>query len=108
MKYLITGGAGFIGSNFARKLLQAGHEVMILDDLSRAGTAINLKTLLAETQKVHFVRADISRDIQILNHEVASCDVIFHLAAQVGVTTSVQDPRRDFEINALGTLNVLE
>jgi CDP-paratose 2-epimerase len=108
MRYLIIGGAGFIGSNFAEKLLNDNAEVVILDDLSRAGAQSNLKHLLRKFPKLRFVQADISRDQAILNRLMARTDVVFHLAAQVGVSTSVADPQRDFEINAQGTLNVLE
>lgn len=106
--YLIVGGAGFIGVNAAEHYAQSGHAVTILDNLSRQGTANNLKWIQTEHPSVRFVRADIRTDQTLLETEIAQCDVLLHLAAQVAVTTSVVDPRTDFEINALGTLNVLE
>jgi len=107
-KYLIVGGAGFIGVNAAEHYLQTGHTVTLIDNLSRQGTEENLKWIQTEYPSVRFVRADIRVDQAVLDAEAAKCDVLLHLAAQVAVTTSVVDPRTDFEINALGTLNVLE
>ncbi len=108
MKILITGGAGFIGSNAAARALARGDEVTVLDDLSRAGTALNLKWLRS-LGKFRFEKIDI-RDYRPLRELLAEgkFDAIYHLAAQVAVTTSVSDPRTDFEINALGTFNLLE
>ncbi|HEX3850048.1 MAG TPA: GDP-mannose 4,6-dehydratase [Polyangiaceae bacterium] len=107
MKFLITGGAGFIGVHTARHFAQAS-SVHIVDNLSRRGTQANLDWLKSEA-KFSFAQVDI-RDVTRLEEEVAKFkpDVVIHLAAQVAVTTSVQDPRTDFEINALGTFNVLE
>lgn len=107
--YLITGGAGFIGSNYARRLIQKGENVTIFDNLSRAGADDNLKWIEKETQKgsFQFIKADI-RDSSSLERAVVGQDVIIHLAAQVAVTRSVDDPKTDFEINAGGTFNVLE
>jgi CDP-paratose 2-epimerase len=108
-KWLVTGGAGFIGCNVARRLMQLSHEVVIVDDLSRRGTQENLEWLRAQG-KVTFVKQDI-RDAAGTRDAVAEhddADVVLHLAGQVAVTTSVTDPRSDFEINALGTFNVLE
>lgn len=110
MKWLIAGGAGFIGCNLADRLLRDGHEVVVLDNLSRAGSARNLDWLLERHGHVPFVALDI-RDERALIHTLGEhddADVIAHLAGQVAVTTSVADPRLDFEINALGTLNLLE
>src|SRR5678816_1700793 len=109
MKYVITGGCGFIGSNAASRCLRAGHEVVIVDNLSRPGAAKNLEWLQSQG-RFDLVELDI-RDAAgmaalFLRHR--DVDRILHLAAQVAVTTSVIDPRSDFEINALGTLNVLE
>lgn len=109
MKILVTGGAGFIGSNIARVYLEKGWKVAIVDDLSRKGTRSNidwLKTL----GDIEFYKQDI-RDYKGLEAVLAKCgrvDIIHHMAAQVAVTTSVTDPRSDFEINALGTFNLLE
>jgi len=108
-KWLITGGAGFIGSNMAATLRQDGHEVVVLDNLSRRGSERNLAWLQGEYD-VPLVRGDI-RDEDVFERtfrEHGPFDVISHQAAQVAVTTSVVDPREDFEINALGTFNLLE
>lgn len=108
-RILIIGGAGFIGINAARHFLTKGSSVTIFDNFSRKGTEINVATLSVEfPNKFKVVRADIRYDRDVLEHEVSEHDVVLHLAAQVAVTTSVVDPRTDFEINALGTFNVLE
>ncbi len=105
---LITGGAGFLGVNAAAHFAQAGWSVTILDNLSRPGSARNLHWLLAEHPKsLRVVRADI-RDRAALEQALPGQDAVLHLAAQVAVTTSLTDPLTDFEINAQGTLNVLE
>ncbi len=104
----ITGGAGFIGCNSADAFLKKGHRVTIFDNLSRVGGPSNLDWL-CETHgdRLHFVEGDI-RDYAALCAAIVGADVVLHLASQVAVTTSVQNPREDFEINALGTFNVLE
>jgi CDP-paratose 2-epimerase len=108
LKAVITGGAGFIGSNLAHRLLKEGHQVVVYDDLSRLGTGKNVAWLRANHgQDWALVQADV-RDFETLRAAVANADVVYHLASQVAVTTSVQDPRHDFEVNALGTFNVLE
>ncbi|PIN70698.1 CDP-paratose 2-epimerase [Candidatus Woesearchaeota archaeon CG11_big_fil_rev_8_21_14_0_20_43_8] len=110
MKMLIIGGAGFIGINSADYFLNKGHDIVILDNFSRAGTESNV-SWLKEThpdKKIKIVKADIRYDQDKMDTEAADADVIIHLAAQVAVTTSVKNPKEDFEINALGTLNVLE
>ena len=106
--YLITGGAGFIGVNAADHYARRGNAVAVLDDLSRRGTRENLSWLCGQHSGLRAVHADIRSDVQTLEAEAACCDVILHLAGQVAVTTSVANPRADFETNALGTLNVLE
>jgi CDP-paratose 2-epimerase len=107
-KILITGGAGFIGVNSAKRFAQRGWHVTILDNLSRRGTEDNLNWLQSQA-KVDFERAD-TRDAVAMQRAFAKVkpDAVLHLAAQVAVTTSVTNPREDFEINALGTFNVLE
>ncbi|GIV66755.1 MAG: CDP-paratose 2-epimerase [Bellilinea sp.] len=107
--YLITGGAGFIGSNYVARLLQRGEQVTVFDNLSRAGAIRNLNWLknIYGENSFRLVRADV-RDFQSIQEAAAQADVIVHLAGQVAVTTSVVDPRNDFEVNALGTFNVLE
>jgi CDP-paratose 2-epimerase len=105
---LITGGAGFIGVNSARHFAARDWKVTILDNLSRRGADENLRWL-QECAPVQFERADV-RDHQAVAEIVKAArpDVLLHLAGQVAVTTSVTQPREDFEINALGTLNMLE
>ena len=107
-RVLVTGGAGFIGSNLSHRLLSQGHEVVIYDNLSRKGAEKNLAWLRENHgEGFSLVQADV-RDYPTLLQAVQGCDAVYHLAAQVAVTWSVSDPREDFEINALGTLNVLE
>jgi CDP-paratose 2-epimerase len=105
---LVTGGAGFIGSNLADRLAREGHDVIVYDALARAGVERNL-AWLRETHgaKIDFVEADI-RDHETLGDHAARASAVFHLAAQVAVTTSLADPRDDFTINIAGTLNLLE
>lgn len=107
--YLVTGGAGFIGSNYVSRLLKRGEKVTVFDNLSRKGAAANLAWLRAEygANSFRLIQADV-RDAKAIEEAAADADVIVHLAAQVAVTTSVTHPREDFEINALGTFNVLE
>ena len=107
--YLITGGAGFIGSNYVHRLLQRGEQVTVYDNLSRLGALRNLAWLEESFGKEAF-RLEVGdvRDAERLANAAREADVIAHLAAQVAVTTSVVRPRQDFEINALGTFNVLE
>jgi len=106
---LITGGAGFIGTNYASRLLSRGDPVTIYDNLSREGTPRNI-AWLKETygaDSFQLIEADV-RDAEKLKEAVQGVDRVLHLAAQVAVTTSVIDPRTDFEINAQGTFNVLD
>jgi len=109
MKILITGGAGFIGSNLAAYFLQRGHQVTIFDNFSRRGSQSNLAWLksLPAARELTVVQGDV-REPAAINAAAADREAIFHLAGQVAVTTSVLDPRRDFEDNALGTFNTLE
>ena len=109
MKRLITGGAGFIGVNLAEYFLKKGEEVIIFDNLSRKGGKTNIDWLTSTYQKVQFVHGDIRTDGDLLRDQInTGVEVVYHLAAQVAVTTSVTNPREDFEINALGSFNVLE
>lgn len=107
--FFITGGAGFIGSNYVARLLSRGEQVTIYDNLSRAGSLLNLKWLQETYGESSFrlVNGDV-RNATLLTACMREVDVIVHLASQVAVTTSVLHPREDFEINALGTLNVIE
>jgi CDP-paratose 2-epimerase len=108
LKALITGGAGFIGSNLAHRLVGQGHDVVVYDNLSRQGAGKNIAWLRTEHgERWTFLQADV-RDSETLRRAAADAGIIYHMASQVAVTTSVQDPRHDFEVNALGTLNVLE
>jgi CDP-paratose 2-epimerase len=105
---LITGGAGFIGSNLAHRLLQAGERVLILDNLARASVARNVDWLRrTHGDRVEIRVADV-RDAAAVERAVAGSAHVFHLAAQVAVTTSVAEPAHDFAVNAGGTLLVLE
>jgi len=105
---LITGGAGFIGSNLAHRLLAAGRRVRILDNLSRPGVEQNLQWLQGDHgAKLDAVIGDV-RDARAVNRAMAGVSQVFHFAAQVAVPTSLDDPREDFSVNAQGTLNVLE
>lgn len=109
-KHLVIGGAGFIGSNLAHYLLSTGEEVIVADNLSRHGSEYNLTWLQETYPKLRFAHCDIrnSSETDALLHSATPVDVVYHLAAQVAVTTSVTNPREDFDINALGTFNVLE
>jgi len=107
MTTVITGGCGFIGANLAKRLAEKGEGVVLLDNLSRKGASENAKWLKSE-KNVRLAKCDISKDQKTLDKEIAKADKVFHLAAQVAVTTSVQNPRQDFNDNALGTFNILE
>jgi len=105
---LITGGAGFVGTNLAHRLLTQGRSVRLFDNLSRAGVEQNLRWLQdTHGDRVQFDEADV-RDAAALKRAVRGVSQVFHLAAQVAVTTSLDDPLHDFEVNARGTLNLLE
>lgn len=103
MKYLVTGGAGFIGSHIADALVEAGHAVTVLDNLS-SGHKENLSRVWS---RIAFIEGDV-RDSDICLKASAGCDGIFHEAALVSVADSVERPRDNHEINLTGTLNVLE
>jgi CDP-paratose 2-epimerase len=105
---LVVGGAGFVGSNLAHRLLSAGQRVRILDDLSRPGVERNLAWL--QEQHGELVEPAIGdvRDARAVARAVRGARAVFQLAAQVAVTTSLVDPIHDFEVNARGTLEVLE
>lgn len=109
MRALVTGGAGFIGCNLADRLLDMGQAVTIYDNLSRRGAPSNLDWLASVhgADSFEFIRGDV-RDHTRLAQAARGQDVIYHLAGQVAVTTSVANPRDDFENNALGTFNALE
>jgi len=107
-RVLITGGAGFLGVNAAIHLIKYGWSVTLLDNLSRPGTERNLKWLITRyPNRVTFIKEDV-RNAAALPEHVRKQDAVLHLAAQVAVTTSLVDPNTDFDVNARGTLNVLE
>jgi CDP-paratose 2-epimerase len=107
-RVLITGGAGFIGTNVAHRLLGNGAQVRLLDSLARPGSDANVRWLTRRyPQQIEFTCADV-RDAEAVQVAVRDVTHIYHFAGQVAVTTSLSDPRRDFEVNAGGTLNVLE
>jgi CDP-paratose 2-epimerase len=108
-KALVTGGAGFIGANLTQRLLAEGWEIVLVDNLSRRGADQNLEWLRSHGP-FEFSNSDVrdSDALKRIARKHNNLDVVFHLAGQVAVTTSVTNPREDFEINALGTFNVLE
>jgi CDP-paratose 2-epimerase len=105
---LITGGAGFVGSNLAHALLTEGERVVILDDLSRAGVENNLSWLRAEHGGQLRVETGSVADAAAVRPLVQGASRVYHLAAQVAVTTSLEDPALDLSTNLQGTFNVLE
>ncbi len=108
MKYFVTGGCGFIGSNLAAEVLKRNDELFLFDNLYRNGSELNLKWL--ETLgNFKFYHSDI-RSYNDVEYAIRDCkpDVIFHLAGQVAMTTSLDNPRFDFEVNVVGGNNVLE
>ena len=105
---LITGGAGFVGTNLAKRLLAQGRRVLVYDNLSRPGVERNLRWLQAHYPAQLAVREADVRDDAALLAAVAGAEAVFHFAAQVAVTTSLTAPMEDFDINARGTLQVLE
>ena len=109
MYWLITGGAGFIGTNLCERLLGEGHRVQVVDDLSRLGSERNAEHLAA-TWGLKVQKMDISDQAEWWKAEddIGQPDVIAHLAGQVSFLESLRDPYRDFQVNAIGTLNVLE
>jgi CDP-paratose 2-epimerase len=106
---VITGGCGFIGSNSSARFLEAGWNVVAVDNISRRGTEINLAWLKGQGGSFHFEKADVRDAASVLSiMKKYKPDVVLHLAGQVAVTTSVTDPRTDMEINIHGTFNVLD
>ena len=112
MKILVTGGCGFLGSNIASSFLDDSHSVFLIDSLYRKGSSANLQWLQSRYSKsqLKFFQIDIS-DAHLVEDIFSSYgpfDYVCHLAGQVAMTTSLLDPRRDFNTNALGTFNILE
>ena len=107
-RILITGGAGFVGTNLAKRLAGEGAQVRVLDTLARSGSEQNIAWLGARfPNEIEFLRGDI-RNVEAVRSALDGIDHVYHLAAQVAVTTSLADPRADFDVNAGGTLNLLE
>lgn len=108
MKILITGGCGFLGTNLAEEALNRGYELFVFDNLSRLGAYENLNWLRSKGEFKHY-HSDI-RSYNDVEFAIKDCkpDVVFHLAGQVAMTTSLENPRLDFEINVLGGNNLLE
>lgn len=105
---LITGGAGFIGCNYADRRLSTGDDVVLFDNLSRPKTELNLKWLQSRhASKLTFIRGDV-RDYDSVARAADGADAVFHLAGQVAVTSSVANPREDLDVNVMGSFNVLE
>jgi CDP-paratose 2-epimerase len=107
-RFLITGGAGFIGSNAARKFAELGHEVVVFDNLSRAAASFNLRWLQGLHPQVRFVEGDVQREKDVVSAIAEPFDAVLHLAGQVAVTTSILDPAADYGSNLLGTFRMLE
>ncbi|MBV9582872.1 MAG: GDP-mannose 4,6-dehydratase [Chloroflexi bacterium] len=111
MHIIVTGGAGFIGSNMSAALLRDGHRVTVFDSLARPGSERNLEWLqtLAPAGRLRFAQSDV-RDFEAVQSVVGARDVhvVFHFAAQTAVTRSLVEPREDFDVNLSGTHNVLE
>jgi len=102
MKILITGGAGFIGSNLAKRLVNDGHSVVVLDSLLR-GNKLDKDTF----SKVHFIRGDV-RDQSLIVEASKGCDIIFHFAAVLGVDIVADNPVETMDVEVIGTRNVVE
>jgi len=108
MKWFINGGAGFIGINVVQHTLDNGDKVVVFDNFSRAGMEQNISHVKNHS-KCKVIEGDIRREEEIeAAIKDAKPDIVLHLAAQVAVTTSIENPREDFNTNALGTFNVLE
>ncbi|MEA3089610.1 MAG: CDP-paratose 2-epimerase, partial [Caballeronia sp.] len=105
---LVTGGAGFIGVNLADRLAREGYSVLVFDSLARPGVEENLEWLKSShSDKISFACCDL-RDRAAVGEAVRDCRAVFHFAAQVAVTTSLIEPRFDFDVNVGGTISLLE
>ncbi len=105
---LITGGAGFVGTNLTAKLLDLGYKVMIYDNLYREGVKENLKWLKNKYRENLFIQIADIREKEVLQNSVNNATAVFHFSAQVAVTTSITNPLEDYQINLSGTFNILE
>lgn len=108
VRYLVLGGAGFIGTNFVLQLAKEGKEVIIFDNFSKRGASCNAKYVQHLFPNLTIIRGDIARDTQKLRDLMDSVDVAYHLAGQTAVTRSITNPDQDFKDNLRGTFNVLE
>ena len=109
MKVLITGGAGFIGSNAASRFLRRGAEVVVIDNLAGHASTVNLRWLRPQGRLTfHHLDVREAEAMAAVIRENSDAGLVLHLASQVAVTSSIADPRLDFEVNALGTFNLLE
>lgn len=108
MKLLVTGGCGFLGSNLAASGIKAGYDVTVFDNLSRSGAFYNLEWL-KKTGDFNFVHGDVRNKDDVENIiRRGEFDAVFHVAGQVAMTTSIENPYKDFQVNTMGTLHVLE
>ena len=108
MRFIVTGGCGFVGSSVASQLIRRGQNVIVFDNLSRLGGNENLQWLRS-IGPVDFVHGDIRNQNDVAGlFRNGNVECVFHLAGQVAMTTSVREPRKDFETNVVGTINVLE
>lgn len=107
-RFLITGGAGFIGSNAARRFAELGHSVVVFDNLSRAAAPFNLRWLQGLHPDIQFVQGDVQSEQDVRRVLAEPFDAVIHLAGQVAVTTSIIDPAADYSSNLLGTFRLLE
>jgi CDP-paratose 2-epimerase len=105
---VVTGGAGFIGTNVAARVARGGGRVVVLDDLSRPGVEANLRWLQSTFRDQVAIELGNVQDPEVVRSAVAGADRVFHFAAQVAVTTSLDEPAADFGTNLMGTLQVLE
>ena len=106
MSVLISGGAGFIGSNLASRLLELGYNVVVLDDLSR-GDPDNIRACYNYAPRFNFIKGSVL-DYDLVERIVNKVDMVFHLAAQVHWEESINEPVPSFQVNTIGTLNLLE
>ena len=104
MKYLVTGGAGFIGSNLVEALVKKGHSVRIIDNFS-SGSLNNIKNF---KKKIKILNHDISKSSSKLSKFFTKVDVVIHLAGIADIVPSIQNPKRYYEVNVTGTLNILD
>ena len=105
---LVIGGAGFIGSNFVKYILEEGGKVYLWDNFSRKGTVQNISGLKKNHNLIKIIKSNYLNNQKLMKDIIEKCDCIFHLAAQVAVTSSLEDPMHDFKTNIFGTFKLLE